>query len=220
MSFATMMSQSRDAKARYGAAPLDLGKIDLAVAEMMFWLYCPISLPGTSVDYLPDNLKQFDPILDAVYADAGDDLWFNSYVYLSAKVMYVSPDSPGNRPGWHSDGYLSSDLNYIWADANPTEFWQPPALTTFSPDHQKSLFEMALLASDGPIVTYPTKHLLRLDETVIHRVSPNVTAGVRSFVKVSISPKKYDLIGNSINHALPKWAYEPRAVERNHPSST
>ena len=30
----------------YGAPPIDLGFINLSPEEMMFWLYCPIKLPG------------------------------------------------------------------------------------------------------------------------------------------------------------------------------
>jgi hypothetical protein len=75
------------------------------------------------------------------------------------------------------------------------------------------------VASSGPIVTYPDKHLLRLDESVIHRVAENFTSGMRTFVKVSVSEHRYDLEGNSVNHTFPSWTYAPRGVERNHTTS-
>jgi hypothetical protein len=205
---------------RYGTAPKDLGLIDLKPTEMMFWLYLPIKLPGRVAEELPKNLMQFSPIIDAAYDDLGDERWYFSYVYLTVKTLHVSKDSPGNRPGWHSDGYMTDDLNYIWSDKNPTEFWVPKELRNFTPDHKVALHEMGFNAEESRITTYPTKHLLRLDETVIHRVAPNVEAGVRTFVKVSISDKPYDLIGNSINHELlTGFTYSPRSCERNHPSS-
>lgn len=41
---------------------------------------------------------------------------------------------------------------------------------------------------------------------------------VRTFVKVSISRDKYDLIGNSHNHLLQyDWPMRPRALTRNPP---
>jgi hypothetical protein len=69
-------------------------------------------------------------------------------------------------------------------------------------------------------VTYPDKHLLRLDQSVIHRSPIKFAPGMRTFIKVSISKDRYDLIGNSINHKLdfgPLVA--ERQPERNHPAS-
>ncbi|WP_439357737.1 hypothetical protein [Bradyrhizobium sp. DASA03007] len=204
----------------YGTAPIDLGLIDLSPKEMMFWMYCPIKLPGQQMERCPANLRQFMPIIAAVDADLDNDRWVNSYVYLTAKTLWVSKDNPGNRPGWHSDGYMTDDFNYIWSDRCGTEFWQPNQLRPFSRDHHASLAEMEAAAAYEPqIVTYPDKHLLRLDEFVIHRVAENLTPGMRTFVKVSVSEHRYDLEGNSINHVFPRWEYVPRGVERNHTTS-
>lgn len=205
----------------YGTAPVDLGLIDLSPVEMMCWMYCPIKLPGVYSESIPDNLQQFQPIVEAVFRDlqniAGNiSLWLDSYVYITAKTLWVDKQNPGNRPGWHSDGFMTEDLNYVWSDRNGTEFWQPAELVEFTQDHHASLKEMEV-ASWGPIVTYPDKHLLRLDESVIHRVAKQ-TPGFRSFVKISVSKDRYNLVGNSINHAFDPWTYVPRGVERNHTS--
>ncbi|MBZ5864318.1 hypothetical protein LAG72_24625, partial [Escherichia coli] len=61
--------------------------------------------------------------------------WQDSFVYLSVKILHVTPDAPGNRPGWHSDGFLTNDLNYIWADRNPTEFFINDDLYPVPEDH-------------------------------------------------------------------------------------
>lgn len=145
----------------------------------------------------------------------------DSYVYLTAKVLWVTADNPGNRPGWHSDGFMTDDLNYIWSDSNGTVFWSPDKTRSFSQDHAKSLREMeeAAEAFPNPYVVYADKHLLRLDERVIHRTPDITTPGIRSFVKVSVSKHKYNLIGNSINHELPiNWKMYSRAEVRNHPT--
>lgn len=201
----------------YGTPPVDLGLVDLSPVEMMCWQYCPIKLPGDSYPTIPDNLYQFDELVYRAYLDCGSDRWKDSYVYLTAKTLWVSPENPGNRPGWHSDGFMTDDLNYIWSDRNGTEFWLPPQLHSFTQDHDASLHEMEKMANFGPIATFPDKHLLRLDEFVIHRVAPKVTPGFRSFVKISVSSERYNLVGNSINHAFPAWDYVPRKEERNHP---
>ncbi|ARQ95308.1 hypothetical protein [Bradyrhizobium phage BDU-MI-1] len=206
----------------YGTAPVDLGLVDLSPVEMMFWQYLPIKLPGTYGESMPANLEQFQPIVDEVFRDlqriAGNiSLWMDNYVYLTAKTLYVTPENPGNRPGWHSDGFMTSDLNYIWSDRNGTEFWLPPALVHFTQDHDTSLREMESIVNVDHIATYPDKHLLRLDEAVIHRVAPVIKPGFRSFVKISVSSERYNLAGNSVNHAFDRWNYVPRREERNHP---
>lgn len=203
----------------YGAAPRDLGEIDLSPTEMMFWLYCPISLPGLAHVVVPENLRQFRPIWEAVRED--DPIRFrDSYVYLTAKTVWATPEAPGNRSGWHSDGFLTDDLNYIWCDANPTVFFEAWTRHAFSADHAASLAEMDALCeeSDFEHRTYPVKHLLRLDQTVLHKVNTNIAPGVRTFVKLSLSQHRYALQGNSINHRLaPDWQYQARSVERNCP---
>lgn len=209
----------------YGNPPIDLGLIDLHPEEMMFWLYCPIKVPLRSV-VIPANLRQFSPIVDAVRSHCmGDESdahrWGASYVYITAKTLFVTADNPGNRPGWHSDGFMTDDLNFIWYDGNPTLFWEPYRLVNFSEDDQLSLSEMEAIASKHSQFhrTYPNKRLLRLDETVIHRVADVTKPGVRTFVKISISRDRYNLVGNSINHDLNLgWDYVGRSDERNQPA--
>lgn len=203
---------------RYGALPEDLGLIDLSPAEMMFWMYCPVRVPG-GLFVIPDSLRQFEPILKAVWVEDAE-LIEESYVYLTAKTLWVSGDYIGNRPGWHSDGFGTDDVNYIWSDRAPTEFLSADFdLPTDCPD---AMAEMARRAGDpeNEIVTYPNKHLLRLTPAVIHRSPVGFAPGMRSFVKVSISADRYNLLGNSINHALPDshWPLVSRDVERNHPT--
>lgn len=139
----------------------------------------------------------------------------NKYVYITVRRGYVSPQCAGNRPGWHSDGFMSNDINYIWCDKNPTEFSSKEI--ELSQDHKTSLLEMEDKLKYTPVHTFPANSLLRLTEQHIHRV-PICEAGVRTFVKVSISDKLYDLIGNSINYNLdyPR-PNRPRELERNDP---
>lgn len=206
----------------YGALPVDLGLIDLSPSEMMFWLYCPIKLPGQIDVTMPPNLQQFGPVVDAVARNSRGG-WKESYLYITAKTLFSTPENPGNRPGWHSDGFLTDDLNYIWCDANPTVFFEDGERHAFSADHASSLNEMDALchARSAHYRTYPVKHLLRLDQTVLHKVDTDIAPGVRTFVKVSVSRHRYALRGNSINHDLaPDWTYQDRQAERNCPITT
>lgn len=203
----------------YGAPPVDLGSFALKPTEMMFWLYCPIKLPGMQSVSVPDSLMQYRPLWEAARKDCAR-VWGERYVYITAKTLWVSPENPGNRPGWHSDGFLTDDLNYIWCDANPTVFFGDGLRHAFSADHNASLAEMDALCEPESYdhFTKPAGHLLRLDQTVLHKVATNISEGVRTFVKISVSRYKYALRGNSINHDLaPDWDYSDRKSERNCP---
>ncbi|WOF74182.1 hypothetical protein QMT40_001829 [Parvibaculaceae bacterium PLY_AMNH_Bact1] len=202
----------------YGTAPEDLGLIDLSPTEMMYWLYCPIKLPRGDLT-VPANLRQFRPVVARVRQNLSQWAWDESYVYLTAKTLWVSQTEPGNRPGWHSDGFMTDDVNYVWSDSEGTLFWEPEELCMFSQDHVASLPEMEREAEGGPHKTYPDKHLLKLDERVIHRVPDFAEPRIRSFVKVSVSRHRYPLIGNSINHELNcDWDQVERAEDRNCPT--
>lgn len=218
----------------YGAAPKDLGELKLDTSEMMFWLYLPIKMPGTFLPELPENLRQYQHIVDRCMDDVimddainpRGDRWTQSYVYLSVKVLHVTPGAPGNRPGWHSDGFLTDDLNYIWADRNPTEFFITADHKRFHvpEDHAQSMEWFDQQATCRPcagdhLEYAKVNHLYRLDQTVIHRVSLNVDSGKRAFVKVSVSDKPYVQLGNSINHLLPDHPLPSlvRQAERNCP---
>lgn len=200
----------------YGALPKDLGLIDLSPVEMMFWMYCPISTPNCEIR-LPDNLQQFAPVVSAV-RDQDWDIFDSSYVYLTAKTLWVSGDYIGNRPGWHSDGFDTTDLNYIWYDRAPTEFYEDAfELPVNCADAMAVMDERA---QGREIVTYRDKHLLALTPRVIHRCPVGFAPGMRTFIKVSVSKDRYNLEGNSVNHKLAeRWPLVPRSIERNHPAS-
>lgn len=202
----------------YGTAPVNLGLIDMHITEMLFWMYCPIKLRDTHHMVIPDNLRQFEPIVYAAMEEVGEERWRRDFVYLTAKNVYTTPDNTAQRPGWHCDGFMTDDLNYIWADKEPTLFWVPPALISLPQDHAESIAKMETITDAAPEFnrTYPLRHLLRLDQTVIHRVNDFSGSGMRAFVKLSVSRHPFNLVGNSINHKLaPDWHYEHRSAERN-----
>jgi hypothetical protein len=204
----------------YGTQPENLGLVDIDPTEMMFWMYCPIKTPGMTDTVIPANLMQFLPLIDKVMIDRADE-WQNDYVYITAKTLYVKPETPGNRPGWHSDGFITDDLNYIWSDRNPTVFFHDGSRHAFSSDHVKSMDDMDRLceSDSSKHFRYANKHLMKLDQRVLHKVDTNIQAGLRTFVKISVSKDVYALKGNSINHALPiAEVYQERGAERNCPT--
>ena len=204
----------------YGTLPDDLGLIDLSPEEMMCWLYLPISLAKSTRFEIPPNLTAFKPIIWAVIDSLSGTDVHNNYIYITAKTLYVTPENSGNRPGWHSDGFMTEDINYIWSDSSPTVFWKADKPITLPQDHIKSMEAMTAADNTGSQVTFADKHLLRLDQRHIHKVGERTTSGMRTFVKVSVSKHLYAHVGNSINHALsyPLPSVQ-RSAERNCPAT-
>ncbi len=130
--------------------------------------------------------------------------------------MYQVNGCSFNRKGYHSDGFLTNDINYVWCDKNPTVFNYSPFKLTL--DDTISMKEMEEQANEEAIEIYPENSLLRLDQYNIHKVSENKGLVLRTFVKVSFSTDKYDLKGNSKNHLLDyNWNMRDRKKERNIP---
>lgn len=198
---------------RYGQEPQVIGEfpIDLVKekVEMCFVQYLPIFMPGMDHIAIPKNLNWIRPLVRQIPWEEE-----TSYVYVSVKHLFVTPDNMGNRPGWHSDGFGTDDLNYIWTDHFPTEF----SIQDFelSEDHHLSLIELEQQVKPDSIRTYGENMLVRLDKYNIHRPPVQDKSGFRTFVKISVSKEKYNLQGNAHNDLIDyDWEMKPRDAVRN-----
>jgi len=207
---------------RYGELPKELGIFEVDCKEMMFYQYLPIKMPNETQPIYEQRLNCFDKLIGAICCDFigefGLDNYVESYVYLTAKYLYQMPNCSFNRMGWHSDGFLTDDINYIWCDKYPTIFNK----TDFDLplNDLLSMEEMEKQAKPFNDVTYKENQLLRLNQFNIHKVAPIEKGGMRTFLKVSISKDKYDLIGNSHNYLLDyNWQMKQRNEVRNIPQS-
>lgn len=209
---------------KYGNAPELLGIYDLEFEQYMHYMYLPIAIREEGYSgfaILPELEFARSMILQTIANEVliGND-W--SYIYVTARRGFATPGNPLNRPGWHSDGFGTPDINYVWTDRYPTHF----AIGDFgevSEDHVESTaqFEGAVAFSDDiRLRTYPDKTLMRLDPSVIHTAPPiPAPGGERSFFKVSFSNTRYNLKGNAHNYMLNyDWPMYDRATVRNDPS--
>jgi hypothetical protein len=197
-----------------GSAPHVIGTFDIDPSEMMFIQYMPVWIPEPGLR-IPAHVECFFPLIEAVMHRELRKLPTH-YLYLTAKHLYVTPENMGNRPGWHSDGFGTDDVNYIWSDSAPTEF----CIQAFdlSDDCDASIAQMETQAREENVTIYPAKSLLRLDPSVIHRVPINAAPGYRTFVKISVSESKYNLQGNAHNYLFDyDWEMQSREEKRNHP---
>ncbi|HEX8610171.1 MAG TPA: hypothetical protein VF800_02700 [Telluria sp.] len=196
----------------FSREPLFLGRFVIDCPELMFVQYMPIAMPGTELR-IPKNLWCFAGLIEQAECRASDE----QYIYLTAKRLFVGPHCLGNRPGWHTDGFGTDDINYIWSDTLPTEFCVGQRFD-LSDDHDISLAQMAQQASPENFRTYAPGSLLQLDSTIVHRAAQPVSEGYRTFVKVSVSRHQYNLIGNAHNYLFDyEWPMVERQASRNHP---
>lgn len=207
----------------YGAAPEEVGRFRLAEwSEFMHYLYLPIKMAGSEEVRLPPRLSfafpvVFTAVLDAIGLGVPTVDWF---VYLTARRGYATPDNPLNRPGWHCDGFGTDDLNYTISSRWGTR-WARQHFDGVSADHLESMAQFEEQVDPSCVETMGSGYLWRLTPFVVH-TTPEVPApgGMRSFLKVSISPHRYNLIGNSRNHLFDyEWEFFPRDTARNDPAS-
>lgn len=205
----------------YGARPGRHGIYDLEFVEYMHFMYLPIVIPehpGTMA--LPPQLEFAREMVDKIiwneWVTRGN---VTEYVYVTARRGFATPGNPLNRPGWHSDGFGTDDVNYVWTDRFPTLF-AVQEFVGISDDHIESARQFAEQVDPTHIRTYADKELLRLDPSVIHS-APEIPApgGERSFFKVSFSDERYNLRGNAHNYEFAyDWPMFDRAATRNDPA--
>lgn len=207
---------------KYGQHPIQLGTLNVNCKEMMFYQYLPIKLGDSLRPMFEERLNCFTEIIEVITDNYirtfGWEDYCKSYVYLTARHLYQEPGMSFNRPGYHSDGFLTDDINYIWSNNHSTIF----NISDFelTEDNIWSLTEMDDQAKKENEITYPDGSLLRLNQFNIHKVAPIIKPCMRTFLKLSFSKDRYDLLGNSHNYLLDyEWHMKERKVERNIPQS-
>lgn len=207
---------------KYGNAPIEIASdVFIDNSEMYFYQYLPIKLRGSLEMKIPDQLLKFQDLIKTCNADFfgyGHGIK-DYYIYITAKCLYAPTGSNLNRPGWHSDGFLTNDINYIWSDSLPTEYITG-SFNNISQNHKDSLKEFDFLGCSIPSNFCKENSIYRLDDKVIHRSQiNNGDPFLRQFIKISFSKEKYNLKGNSHNYLIDyDWEMKDRESNRNHPS--
>lgn len=207
---------------KYGQHPKVVATIPIQFKEMMFYQDMLIKKCNSNITTFEKRLKHIGEIISASLKDFiktfGDEAFNQHYIYLSAKYLFQAKGTSFNRPGWHCDGFMSDDINYVWCDSCPTVFNDSDF--NLSQDDSLSMKEMELQALDENNFTYPDYTLLRLNQFVVHRVGDVVKDGMRAFVKVTFSKDKFDLKGNTHNYEIDyNWEMRDRNLSRNIPQN-
>lgn len=203
----------------YNKKPKTFGQFPIKVDEYFSYTYLPIKLRGEASLTNERRLSVFDTIIGRAACDfvgeRGLDEFIDSYIYVTAKSAVQRDGSGFNRSGWHSDGFMTDDISYVWSNMQPTVFNDGDFFLT--QDDQVSIAEMDAQALQINNFSYPNDTLIRMDQFSIHRVG-EYEKGHRVFVKICFSKDKYALKGNSINYHLDyTWDYVERNKTRNIP---
>lgn len=204
-----------------GTEAVSLGAFDLKPQEMMLYLYLPIKLIDSHILEIEPRLEVFKPLIMESIRDFRDNQsfglnapYFETYIYITAKRLFVTPDNIGNRPGYHCDGFGTDDINYLWTDKHSTVFNR--GHFSVRRDDLLALDDMEAQARPEDEYTLPEKSLIRIDSLCPHRTPLITESGLRTFVKISFSKHRYNLANNSHNYRLSyEWQMHERSEIRN-----
>lgn len=218
--------------------PTVVGEIEIPNFNGTRVLDMPIKMAGDYDYRFPNIVKPFASIIiEAImfeknnYGDLKDH-----YVYVTIDQKVVKKGLTGRRPGAHSDAFIVQNgkqvdvtaetahlvdevsHTYIAYDVLPTEFFENefPIKSVDCDDVMKTFDE---IANESKVVTYPCNTLLMMNPYVVHRSAVSHKDTERTFIKVSISKKKYAREGNTKNPFFNyDWSLKKRSKEtRNHP---
>lgn len=219
-----------------GKMPANLGSLSLpAWREFCFVQDLPILTPESGSLWLrvPSHVQALVPMAMMVrnhLLQVFGERWLKQrYMYLTAKHTHVCYGQHQTREGWHTDGFGTDDLAFLWCDSTPTLVLDKPMIV--STDDREALAQMQAegkrclygQAYNGPryITQLDTNRLYMLDDQVIHSPAPAERDGFRRFAKISVSKYPYDLEGNAVNDMLPtNWSpTRKRGEHRNNPEN-
>lgn len=200
---------------RYGQKPAFLGYITAQCPEMMYYHDMPIKLINDGRVVIEPRLECARQIINRCIEDFvktyGPEEYNKRYIYLSVKNLYQEPGKSFNRPGYHCDGFMTKDINYVWSDVNPTVL--NDGGFKLDMDKDVSLSQMTAQARPENDFDYGNNSLVRLDQYNVHKVAERGIKGLRFFIKVTFSTEKYDLEGNSHNYLLDyNWEMRSRDI--------
>jgi len=211
----------------YSKEPQSVGEFFLTSKEYCQYLYLPIKMAGSVFFKMEPRILFISDMVYAVTADQitkiGTNAFKNKYVYLTLKQTFIAKETHHNRPGWHSDGFGTDDVQYIWFDKFPTEFMCGEfEVSDSDEDSMKDFDTYSKLINFGSDIGYyhkpETFHLYYIDQNHIHRTTPATSDGVRTFIKITVSSHIYAQEGNSRNYELQyDWELSPRHIDRNQP---
>ncbi len=146
----------------------------------------------------------------------------HSWVYVTVRHGPVVSETDDQ---WHFDGAsfrveLIPERNYIWTNHTPTQFktgsvqWP----SDFDPTKHNLFTYAARALANEPIQTTVARQWVMLNPFCLHRRSPSVPSGSRTFVRIAFTEVEGRDINNTPNPLLstPAYGRDPVRSFRNH----
>lgn len=177
-----------------------------------------VKLPGRAFPIIPspygDHLV-FNNLIRSVVMNELEmkNPWIDRYVYLTVDQRTVTPGRTHRNGGWHFDGMqgerykekLPCCYQYVVSDAAPTEYSNHPTCAEGLSETEHNWFvELgSQIPEDADIFRFPSMTIGLMSAYQMHR-SPVVDNEVRrTFVRIDVSMKQQDRLGNTPNPDLP-----------------
>lgn len=208
----------------------------------------PIHMPQQGWKIPVEIMQNFGEMLKMVHDHESTYGFYEEdyYVYITVDQKMVSANKTHRRAGAHSDAFISDkdgkqvDITgkktkelqretgpvshtYICYDKLPTEFFDA-VFPLEDGDCETSLkvFDRIVEGLDeSQIITYEPYNVIQMTPYDVHRCAVAQEDMNRTFVKISVSRKRYVREGNTVNPGFiydRNWSAKPRSKEtRNHP---
>lgn len=190
-----------------------------------------VKLPGGVVT-LPDAFST--PVILSLFEQAEEAErhllpggWNDHYLYLTVDQRDVLPGRSHRNAGWHFDGMQGSRYpdklpachQYVVSSANPTEYATTPTSSEGLTETGHNWFvELGAQVDEtlpDAVVKGTPGDLMLMSAYQLHRspVSSSDQPYRRTFIRLDVSMKQQDRLGNSINPDLPApFEFKPRSL--------
>jgi hypothetical protein len=210
-------------------APLSVGKISpeaLSYRDEINISDMPIKFPGSEYR-IPIELQHLKDILlgCAVFEEKINPKLNNYYAYLTYQYSPIKQGEAQRGEGAHSDSVQGSNIQpktsiehgYLCFDCDPTIFYnQSFDMEGVSVETHwlNAIFETQ--KDPNKIVSFSPGEIILSDAYCVHEASPSQSAGMRGFLRLIYSVRKFDRQGNTHNHLFDyDWPMEPKPLPKN-----
>lgn len=209
--------------------PVLVGEIDLSSLDAApSCLDMLVKLPGDALTLPPPY--DADPAIREAFRllfeteDRVLSSWRESrYLYLTVDRRFVEPGRTHRNAGWHFDGMQGARYpvklpvchQYVVSSRNTTEFSDAPVDATDLDEDRDNWFLAigARVPDDAPVFRPEPGQLMLMSAYQVHRSPVAEEPGWRTFVRIDVSLKQQDRLGNTPNPALPApWVFVERRL--------
>ena len=210
--------------------PAHVGRMDTpeSLSDVPSCLDMLVMLPGSEMVLPPEyaSIPAITSFLSASLAFENRLLpgWrADRHLYLTVDRRLVRADRTHRNAGWHFDGMqgmrypdkLPTCHQYLANTALPTEFSDAPVDATGLDENRHNWFEAHgdQVPGDTTPWTADPLEIVCMSAYQIHRSPIALHDEWRTFLRLDVSCKRQDRLGNTINPSLPApFAYVPRSL--------